>query len=44
MKKKGGAEVENHSLKVWCEHCSIRITPNELRDAAIINIHLESLS
>ena len=31
MKKKDGASVENHSLKVWCEHCSIRIAPNEMR-------------
>ena len=31
MKKKSPAEAENSSLKIWCEHCSIRIAPNELR-------------
>src|SRR5262245_50427977 len=31
MKKKDGAAVENRNLKVWCEHCSIRIAPSEIR-------------
>jgi hypothetical protein len=31
MKKRSGAEVENSNLKTWCEHCSIRIAPNEVR-------------
>ena len=29
MKKMDRAEVENGKLKVWCEHCSIRVAPNE---------------
>jgi hypothetical protein len=31
MKKKDGAAAEKHNLKVWCEHCSIRIAPSEMR-------------
>jgi hypothetical protein len=34
MKKVNKAEVDNGNLKVWCEHCSIRIAPNEGRIAA----------
>jgi hypothetical protein len=34
MKKKGAAEAESSNLKVWCEHCSIRIAPNEMRVAS----------
>ena len=34
MKKKAVAEVGDGSLKVWCEHCSIRIAPNEMRVAS----------
>ena len=34
MKKKDAAEVGNGSLKVWCEHCSIRIAPSEMRVAS----------
>ena len=34
MKKAGRAEVVNTDLKVWCEHCSIRIAPNEGRVAS----------
>ena len=34
MKKKDAAEVGNGSLKVWCEHCSIRIAPSEIRVAS----------
>jgi hypothetical protein len=34
MKKLGKAEVDNSNLKVWCEHCFIRIAPNEARDAS----------
>jgi len=34
MKKVDRAEVENSNLKVWCEHCSIRIAPNESRVAS----------
>ena len=32
--KKNEPEVEKHNLKVWCEHCSIRIAPNEIRVAS----------
>lgn len=31
MKKLNMPEVDNGNLKVWCEHCSIRIAPNEGR-------------
>jgi hypothetical protein len=41
MKKKGGAEVENGNLRVWCEHCSIRIAPNEIRVASTAAHHLD---
>ena len=34
MKKMERAEVENCDFKVWCEHCSIRIAPNEERIAS----------
>jgi hypothetical protein len=34
MKKVNRAEVDNGNLKVWCEHCSIRIAPNEGRVAS----------
>jgi hypothetical protein len=34
MKKVTRAEVDNGNLKVWCEHCSIRIAPNESRVAS----------
>ena len=34
MKKKAAAEVDNGSLKVWCEHCSIRIAPSEMKVAS----------
>lgn len=34
MKKKVAVEVGNGSLKVWCEHCSIRIAPSEMRVAS----------
>jgi len=29
MTKVEKAETRNTELKVWCEHCSIRISPNE---------------
>jgi len=29
MTKVEKAEIRNTELKVWCEHCSIRISPNE---------------
>lgn len=34
MKKVDRAELESNNLKVWCEHCSIRIAPNESRVAS----------
>ena len=34
MNKVNRAEVDNGNLKVWCEHCSIRIAPNEGRVAS----------
>jgi len=34
MMKVNSAEVNNGNLKVWCEHCSIRIAPNEDRVAS----------
>ena len=29
MTKVEKARIKNTGLKVWCEHCSIRIAPNE---------------
>ena len=34
MKKIDKTEVENSNLRVWCEHCSIRIAPKEGRVAS----------
>jgi hypothetical protein len=34
MKKKAAPEVGNGSFKVWCEQCSIRIAPSEMRVAS----------
>jgi hypothetical protein len=34
MKKLNRAEVDKENHKVWCEHCSIRIAPNEGRVAS----------
>jgi hypothetical protein len=41
MKKKDVAVAENHNLKVWCEHCSIRIAPSETRVASAGKIYHE---
>jgi hypothetical protein len=38
MKRKESVKIDNEAIKahnfaVWCEHCSIRIAPNEKRVA-----------